>query len=204
MILGEKGIKFRPESLKNLMDLLFVIIEKIGCKFKIISTNYIKIYYELVKKEIKLANIYSKDLVLVIGCGSIPSTPIVLAKETNTQIVALDNDPKAVINAAQYVKNRNFQDKIKIQYGNGINYPVKDFNVIFILYGVKHQSQLLRYVSKNINENIRVIYRAPHYTQSKTQGDESRLSKLFKVKNVVNTKSFVAMDSYLLLKKIAD
>lgn len=201
IVFKEIGDKLPPGSLKNLTALLFVIFEKTGSNFEIISRNYIKIYCDVVKEEIRLANISPDDILLVIGCGSIPSTSIILAKETNIQIVALDNDPKAVIKASQYVKNHNLQDKIKIQFSDDAKYPVKDFDVIFVLYGVKHQLQLLRYLSKNISEKTRIIYRTTNNIKNKTQADEVQLSKLFQIKNVARTKSFGSMDSFLLLKK---
>ena len=69
-IIFEKiGDKLRPGSLKNLLAFLFVIFEKIASNFEIISRNYIEIYHDVVKEEIKLANIFPNDKVLVIGCG---------------------------------------------------------------------------------------------------------------------------------------
>lgn len=201
-IIFEKiGDKLRPEALKNLLAFLFVIFEKIASNFEIISRNYIEIYHDVVKEEIKLANIFPNDKVLVIGCGSIPSTSVILAEETNTQITALDYDPKAVTKASRYVKKHNLQDKIKIQFGDGAKYPVRDFSVIFVLYGVKNKPQLLKYLSDEVNENTRLIYRTSRDMRGKIQDDQIQLSKLFQIKNIVRTNSFGTMDSFLLLKK---
>lgn len=200
----EIGNKLRPGSLKNFVDLLFIISEKLGHNFEIISKNYIEIYTNVVEEEIKLAKISSKDRVLVIGAGSIPSTSVILAKETNAQIIAIDIDLKAALKASLYVKKHNLQNKIEIKSSNGINYQVKDFDVIFVLYGVKQKPGLLKYLSENINENTWVIYRAVNDMQSKTKNEETELSKLFNIENIANTKSFGSMNSFLLSKKTKD
>jgi len=195
------GNKLRPGSLKNLVDLLFVMSEKLGHHFDIISSNYVGIYADVVREEIKLAKISSEDQILVIGAGSIPSTSIILAKETDAKIKSIDKDDEAAIKASKFIKKIGLENKIDIKSGNGLNYPVKDFNVIFILYGVKQKPELLQYLSKNINKNTRVVYRETNDIQSKTNNKKIDLSKLFKIENIVTTKSFGSMNSYLLLKK---
>lgn len=76
------GSIFPGGSFKNVMDSLFVLFEKVSINFPLIASNYLDIYQEIVKEEIDMANISSADRILVIGSGSIPSTPIILAKKT--------------------------------------------------------------------------------------------------------------------------
>ncbi len=197
----ELGYKFRPGTLKNLTNFLYIIFEKAGYNIESISKSYIKIYDDLVKDEIRLANITSNDNVLVIGCGSIPSTAVILARETDTQITAIDIDSQATKKAVRYIKNHNLQDNITVKTIFGTDYPIKDFDVIFILYGVKHQSNLFQYLYDGINYNTRVIYRASKDAGSRNQLDKDQISKLFIIKDMAQNRSFGLMDSYLLLKK---
>ncbi len=197
----ELGYKFRPGTLKNLTNFLYIIFEKAGYNIESISKSYIKIYDDLVKDEIRLANITSNDNVLVIGCGSIPSTAVILARETDTQITAIDIDSQATKKAVRYIKNHNLQDNITVKTIFGTDYPIKDFDVIFILYGVKHQSNLFQYLYDGINYNTRVIYRASKDAGSRNQLDKDQISKLFIIKDIAQNRSFGLMDSYLLLKK---
>jgi hypothetical protein len=192
------GNKLRPGSLKNLVDIIFIISEKIGYNFDIISSNYIYLYSNVVNKEINLANISSRDRILVIGAGSIPSTSIILANNTKAQINSIDIDKKAVIKALLFIEKIGLQNRIHIEYSNGINYPIKNYNIIFILYGVKQKLELLQYLSNNIDDNMRIIYRETNINQNE---NNIKLSKLFKIENVVKTNSFGHMNSYLLLKK---
>ena len=68
------GTKIRTDAFKFFFDIFFVVFEKIGFKFDVISNNYVKLYDDIVEKEIKMAKISSNDHILVIGCGSLPAT----------------------------------------------------------------------------------------------------------------------------------
>jgi hypothetical protein len=197
----EISIKFRVGLFKNLMDSLFVIYEKIISNFDFLATNYISRYNDIVKAEIKLADITQKNHILVIGCGSIPSTPIILTKEIKAKIEAIDYDLNAVKRATLYIKNQGLQNYINILYSDGLNYKINNFNVIFILYGVKNQQKILEYISKNITEDSRVIYRAAKDIKSIERDDNISLTNLFQVKENVKTNSLGVLESFLLTKK---
>jgi len=197
----EFGTKFPAGSFKNIMDLLFVLFEKISINFPILARNYVDMYREVVLEEISMANISSTDTILVIGSGSIPSTPIILAREINAKIQAIDYDLGAVKRATAYIKNQGLTDNINIIYGDGLNYPTKNFNVIFILYGVKNQQKILEYISKNITKDTRVIYRSAKDIKSIEREDNISLSKLFLIKDNVKTMCFGSLESFLLTKK---
>ena len=95
----ELGDKFNVKSLKKTMDFLYVIFEKICIKFEIISKYYLDLYQELIDKEIKMAGISSVDTILVVGCGSLPTTSVLIAKKTNAIVKGVDIDPRAINNA---------------------------------------------------------------------------------------------------------
>lgn len=201
IIFEEFGTKFPAGSFKNIMDLLFVLFEKISVNFGSLTKNYVNLYHEVVMEEISMANISSTDRILVIGSGSVPSTPVILARETKAKIEAIDYDLGAVKRATIYIKNQGLQDNITIAYGDGLNYPIKNFNVIFVLYGVKNQQNILNYISKNITKDTRVIYRSAKNIQSIEREDDISLSNLFLVKDKVKTKCFGSLESFLLTKK---
>jgi protein-L-isoaspartate O-methyltransferase len=97
----------------------------------------------MVEKEIKMAKINSDDLVLVIGCGSLPTTTVLISMKTGANVVSVDVDKKSIRDAAQYIKNLHLGDKIKLKHANGLNYSVKNFDVIFVLYGITKQEEML-------------------------------------------------------------
>ncbi len=192
--------KFRPAALKKIMDFLFIVFEKAGYSFNFVVQNYMDAYKAIVLKEIQLGSVSSKDIILVIGGGSIPATALIIADTAGAQCVAIDTDARAVQHAIKCVHNIGFQDKISIELGDGASYKVDGFDVIFVLYGVKNHTSVLQYLAKNIRSHVRVIYRVIDDPESKNP-DATYLSGLFTVKDIIKTTIFGPMCSYLLLKK---
>jgi len=158
MFYEEISPKFNKELLKGLMDFSYIIFEKIALKFNFISLNYLKLYSDLVNKEIQMTEINSKDNILIIGCGTIPSTSILISKKTNANVVGIDKDKKAIKNANKFLTNINYK-KIKLEHANGSKYPIKKFNIIMILYGVKNLDEIFNYLNKEISQDTKIIIR---------------------------------------------
>ncbi|MCK5459224.1 MAG: hypothetical protein KAI20_04985, partial [Thermoplasmatales archaeon] len=51
----------------------------------------------------------------------------------------------------------NLSDKVIVEYGDGINYPIQDFDVIFIAINVWPIDIVLRHLSKNMKPAARVM-----------------------------------------------
>ena len=107
--------------------------------------------------EIKMADVTKNDRVLLIGCGIFPSESILIAEKTKAKVVSIDNSQKAVKIARKYVKEKGFSNLVKIEYGDGLNYPVKDFDVVFVAINVWPIDSVLKYLSKNMKKNTRVM-----------------------------------------------
>lgn len=192
--------KFQVDSLKDFMDLLYVIVEKILVPFTVFHKIYLEFYKELVDKEVEIASITEEDKVLVIGCGSLPATSILIASKTNSTVVSIDTDYNAIEKANKVVKYHGLKDKVRCIYGNGLGYPLKEYDVIFLLYGVKQQKEILEYASENMKDNTRIIYRTADDVLENMIGGENWLSKFFIVKGFVQSKNITDNKSYLLLK----
>lgn len=108
-------------------------------------------------KEIKMAKVSSKDKVLHIGCGLLPSASISIAEETNAKVVGIDNNNKALKFAQQFVDKSGLSDLIKIEYGDGVEYPVQDFDVIFIAINVWPIDTVLKHLLSQIKKDTRII-----------------------------------------------
>jgi 2-polyprenyl-3-methyl-5-hydroxy-6-metoxy-1,4-benzoquinol methylase len=194
------GNKFKPGTLKRFNSLLFILFEKIVIKFDIFLFDYINIYKLLVNEEIKLANISSNDSILVIGCGSIPSSCILLTQETEAKITGIDIDKKAVKKATNLINKLNLEKNIKIDKGNGAEYQVKNYDIIMILYGVKNLIKIFNHLSKDMKDHARIIIRAPESFNPENIEIKPILSKHFKQENKLLTKSFGTLNLYLLKK----
>ena len=183
---------FKKDLLKGVMDFSYILFEKIAIKFNIISMNYIKLYLDIVQKEIKIAEINSKDSVIIIGCGTLPSTAILISMKTEANIVAIDKDIKAIKQANIFLSNIQ-NNKIRLEHANGLNFPINKYDVIMILYGVKNLKQIFNYLYQNMKSDSRLIVRT---------NEEKNISYFgkFTIKGKVDSKYIGQIYSYLLKK----
>jgi len=195
------GTKFRTDALKFFWDIFFVVLEKIGFKFDVISSNYIKLYDDIVEKEICMAKISSKDRILVIGCGSLPATTALIAMKTKAEITTIDTDLKAAHEASYFFKNLNLERQITVEHADGLKYPISKFDVIFVLYGVQQQKEILNYLAENMQDTTKIIFRTVWDTQGRLSNKYIDVSRLFLVKDHVSSEYLGSVDSLLLLKK---
>ncbi|MCK4365177.1 MAG: class I SAM-dependent methyltransferase [Thermoplasmatales archaeon] len=193
--------KFRAGSLKRSLDLSYVIFEKIAYNFEIFSSNYINMYCEIVEKEIRLANITSKDNVLVIGAGSLPATSVLIAQKSGASVVSIDVDKAAINKANVLIKRLDLSDKLKLVHADGRYYDFEKFDVIFVLYAIKQLDEIFEKISKKIKTDTRVIYRSVFDKETNTIKSRIDLSKFLEVKNIVKSENISPAASALLLKK---
>ena len=197
MFFNDVGKKFKPSSMKSFWDKIFIIFEKVIFNFPFFSSNYLKLYEEIVQDEIKLSNASADDKILVVGCGSLPATTALIALKTNANVLALDCDSKAIFAARQFIKDLDIKN-IKVENIDGKDYSVKDFDVIFLLFGLTHQKEILTKYAQEMKKNARIIYRMP--SDIKDIADK-KLNEYFKVAGCRRSKTMPAVDSYLLIKK---
>ena len=195
------SVKFPPGSAKKLMDLLYVIFEKVTVKFDLISSSYLNMYQELVDKEIKMAGISSKDQVLVVGGGSLPITAVLIAMKKKSHVVVIDKDKKAVKDAVNYIIAHQLEDKVEIVCADANEYPSNNFDVIFLTYGLKKKEDIFNSLAKNFKNNSRIIFRTVIGSQKEKEKSIAELSKWFLVKDSINSDNLPPSGSYLLLKK---
>ena len=184
--------KFNKELLKGLMDFLYVLFEKIALKFSFISLNYLQLYSDIVEREIQMTEINSKDNILIIGCGTIPSTSILISEKTNANVVGIDKDKNAIINANKFLSNINYK-KIKLEHANGSKYPIKKFNIIMILYGIKNLDEIFNNLYKEVNTDTRIIIRL-------NEKIKSDYFKNFQIEKQIESKYLGQVYSYLIKK----
>jgi SAM-dependent methyltransferase len=107
--------------------------------------------------EIKMANITKKDKVLLIGCGIFPSETMLIAEQTGAYVIGIDNSLQAVKIARKYIKKKGLSKNVQIEYGDGKDYPISDFNVIFIAINVWPIDSVLKHILKNMKTDGRVM-----------------------------------------------
>ena len=148
-----------------------------------------------------MAKIKSTDKVLVIGSGSLPASCILILEKTKAKITGIDYDKNAIKNSLKFLKRINLDKKIEIKYGDGLKYPMSSYDIIFILYGIKPRIPILKYISKEMKNNSRVIFRTSIEDEKELLEDTKELSKYYIVKEHIYSEKIIPVGSYLLLKK---
>jgi len=135
----------------------FIFLEFLAIKINFFYILLMKWRTPVFLKEIKIAKVTEKDKIFFIGCGMLPSAPILIAKETNANVVTIDNNKRAYEIGKEYIERKNLSDKVIVEYGDGINYPIQDFDVIFIAINVWPLEDVLQNLSKNMKIGARVM-----------------------------------------------
>jgi precorrin-6B methylase 2 len=184
--------------IKRFIDSLYFLFEFFFNFFPFFTELYIKFHECSVIKEIELANISRSDKILQIGCGAIPYTSVVIARETNAKVIGIDNKQSIVNVASRCIKRYNLSNIIKIKFGDGRNYDASDFDVFIISYGVLYQDLILDHVINSMKNKARIILR-----RLKIKNNEY-ICSTFKNFLVCSIKLLLNQESILFVKKIRD
>ena len=68
-------------------------------------------------------------------------------------------DKKAINNAKRFLIRKNLDEKIDLKVTSHMKFDLTDFNIVFILYGIKNKEDVFSYISMNMNEKTKIIYR---------------------------------------------
>jgi len=137
----------------------FSFLERLSMNINYFYLLLYKWRKNVILNEIKMANLSTEDKILHIGCGIFPTGAIVIAREKNVTVTGIDNNYRYIKLARKIVDRNNLSDLIKIEYGNGINYHIKDFNVIYISINVYPIDSVLENLSIHAKKNTKVIYK---------------------------------------------
>lgn len=108
------------------------MVDWLACKVNKLAKIYDMTVGNEYRKERKKFALSNAKRVLHIGCGSYPITAMILAEIDDISIVTIDNDTRAIKRANQVINRNNLNGKIKVEYGNGIEYPLDKFDTIII------------------------------------------------------------------------
>ena len=128
----------------------FSLLEFLALKIKPVYNLLMSWRKPVFIKEVKMAKVTSKDKVLLIGGGILPSESMIITKETNANVVTIDNNKSACKHAEAFIKKRGLSDKIKIVYADGVEFPVSNFDVVFIAISVWPIDTVFKNLSKNL------------------------------------------------------
>ena len=145
--------------IKKLSNCFWEIADTWSYKNEKIARRYNKSIGKEYRKEYKNCSIAPSRNILHIGCGSYPLTEIVLAESTKAKIVGIDKNPQTVQRAQQMVRKNNLESRITINHGDGLDYPVEDFDVIIVSSCSLPKVQILQHLFQKAKSYSTIIVR---------------------------------------------
>lgn len=180
-------------------------LEKNLSKFNPLIKLYSLYYRNIVKREIRLANVRSCDKVLCIGGGSIPCTAIEFANQTNANIHVIDMDSNAVECARNVVFKLGLNEKITVINGKGQEIDIEPYDVVHVALQVSPKEDVLRNIWERSKEGNRIIVRMP---RKRLKLFYSNITDDFLKKNAKSIRSVPvgymarSMEEILLMEKV--
>ncbi len=143
------------------MKKLFKSLEKQACGFYPFFILYHKLYRRVLQREVELAGITERDVVLNIGCGAAPFTALHVVQMTGAKVIALDKDPEAVAMARDFLKKHGLDENIDIRHGDGSPEELPFFTVAMIALHVLEKEKMLQNLQAQGPPGARLVFRQP-------------------------------------------
>ena len=178
--------------IKTFLDKLYYVYEVFSHHLPFFAKAYVKFHEPSVKKEIAMLQLSSSDKVLHIGCGAIPYTSVVMAREIGARVTGIDHKSRVVMLSTQYIKQCKLSDLVIIKKGEGSTCDVSGFDVIILSYGVANQDVVLQHVLDSSNAGSRILLR-----RSTTKNHSALVNRFY----TSHVHLLLTQESVLLVKK---
>jgi len=97
--------------------------------------------------------------ILHIGSGAYPLTEIVLSTVSNGHVVGIDKNPTTVTKALRVIQRRHLTDRISIQHGDGLTYPVAAFDTVIVSSCSIPKIKILEHLAQTTKARTHIIVR---------------------------------------------
>lgn len=134
-------------------------LEKKCSSIPLLISLYARPYKEVLHREIELAKITENDVVLNIGCGSIPFTSIYVSQATGADVIAMDYDEVALERAEACLKKIGYREKIQLCQGDGSRKIPVDYTVALVALQARPKEGIYRRLIERGEPHARLIFR---------------------------------------------
>lgn len=136
-------------------------MEKKAASSMLLTTIYSCRYNKLIRNEIALAKIKSRDRVLNVGCGGIPYTALQIASLTGARVWAIDRDKDAVQSALRCVAAMKMEDRVTVFNLDGTNNFLFKFDVAIVALQSEPKKEILDNLMRHAEPGVRLVFRRP-------------------------------------------
>jgi len=162
----------------------FTLLEILATQFTFFERLLMTWRTPVFSKEVDALHLTSGEKVLHLGCGSLPTASLLIAQEAPVNVVGIDNNKIAVRLAQHFIKRKNLTSSITIQYGDGTDFPIKDYDVIFVAINVWPLDKVLRHLATATKPSARILCKGSHEDVT-TLLQEPEFASLFTIDEVL-------------------
>ena len=119
------------------------------------------LYSKVVKKEIYLGGLTNNDVILNIGCGSIPFTAIHLSSITGAKVIAVDRDEEAIEKASHTLEKHNLAENIEFITADASEFVPTSFTASIVALQAEPKEKILNNLLTHGDNGTRIIFRQP-------------------------------------------
>ncbi len=164
------------------LNLYWYIVDILSYRFKRFAIKYQKTIITQYKRESELFNLKDAKNILHIGCGAFPISAMILYEVNGGKIVGIDKNSKFANLAAKLIKKKRLSDRIEIKHGDGISFPLDDFDTIIISGCSVPKIKVLKHIFQTAKPNTKIIVREGYFQNRPVE----KLIKSFKDIEMIN------------------
>ncbi|HEC81675.1 MAG TPA: methyltransferase domain-containing protein [Thermoplasmatales archaeon] len=157
---------------RYLHNRLVRFVEKLLENSRLLTDFYIRFFRKMTVDEFSRVPLPKDARVLIIGCGSIPHTAIIVAKEKPWKVVGVDRDNEAVQKARSLVERYGLGDRVRVVEGDGLSFDLSGYDLVVVAHGVEPKSRILERIVEEMDGKTTVLFRTTWDFLDVVYGDE--------------------------------
>jgi 2-polyprenyl-3-methyl-5-hydroxy-6-metoxy-1,4-benzoquinol methylase len=154
-IFGRFGIYI----IKETSNFFWKVVDTVSYKNPKIARLYARSIEKEYQTEYKSFGVTADNKILHIGCGPYPLTEMTLTQQFGAHVVGIDKNPHVIKMAQDLIKRKHLSKQITIEHGNGVDYPVKDFDMIIISSCAIPKKDILENIFHHAKKDCIIIIR---------------------------------------------
>jgi len=143
------------------------IIQRFTCAFekrlqssRCLFELYMLPYGRVVRREIALAGITEEDVVLNVGCGSLPFTAVLIARLSGARVIAVDRDPAAAEGAEGLLGRMGMDGLVQALHCDGLDELPFHYDKAVLALHVEPKGEVLENILRG-RPGVRAVVRVP-------------------------------------------
>ncbi|ELY71359.1 hypothetical protein [Natronobacterium gregoryi] len=164
------------------MKHLFATLEKSCVSLPVVFDVYVWLYRSVVANEIDLGDVGPTDGVLNVGCGALPFTAALLAREAGVSVYALDQDESVQSRARHHLARAAVADRVEVVAGEGTavdattTIPLAEVDVAVVAAQAEPKAEIVTTLRELEDGPDRIVVRQP---RSPFESEYGRLPDAF-------------------------